>query len=176
MNKSATGDLSTPIYNDNNITRVYGIKYQGTSKAYRYMIEVRESNVGGKSDASTFNCGYVRFSMFPATADDKFLSDKDSKDAVSTSDNTYNLYSENPKWNLHKFDWDHPSSYIDFPLQGQIEAHPMHINIFGRDLKLRLKEMNSATGNYCMKLSNAGTGFYGTWHSTTCSTRLVRDI
>ena len=52
----------------------------------------------------------------------------------------------------------------------------MHINIFGRDLKLRLKEMNSATGNYCMKLSNAGTGFYNTWHSTTCSTRLVRDI
>ena len=174
VDKTATGDLSTPIYNSNNITRVYGIKYQGTSKAYRYMIEVHESNVGG--DANTFNCGFVRFSMFPATSTDKFVSDKNKNDVVSTNDSAYNLYSENPKWNLHKFDWDHPSSYIDFPLQGQIESHPMHINIFGRDLKLRLMEYQDAGGNYCMKLSNAGTGFYNTWHSTTCSTRLVRDI
>ena len=176
VNKSASGDYSAPIYNDNNITRVYGIKYQGTSKAYRYMIEVRESNFGGKSDPNTYNCGFVRFSMFPATASDRFLCDKSGKDAISTSDGTYNLVNENPKWNLHKFDWDHPSSYIDFPLQGQIEHHPMVVNIFGRDLKLRLMESYSATNNYCMKLSNAGTGFYGTWHSTTCSTRLVRDI
>ena len=168
VNKSATGDYSTPIYNDNNITRVYGIKYQGTSKAYRYMIEVHSSNVP--------NCGFVRFSMFPASASDRFRSNKDSKDAVSTDDATYNLYSDSPKWNLHKFDWDHPSSYIDFPLQGQIEFHPMHINIFGRDLKLRLMETRDMTDNYCMKLSNAGTGFYGTWHSTTCPTRLVRDV
>ena len=169
VNKTATGDYSTPIYNDNNITRVYGIKYQGTSKAYRYMIEVHEY----KNDSKL---GYVRFSMFPATATDRFRSDKSGKDAISTSDNTYNLYSDNPKWNLHKFDWDHPSAYIDFPLQGQIEYHPMHINLFGRDLKLRLMEMSSVTNNYCMKLSNDGTGFYGTWHSTTVPTRLVRDI
>ena len=168
VNKSATGNFSTPLYNDRNITRVYGIKYQGTSKAYRYMIEVHDSKI--------HNCGYVRFSMFPATATDKFLSDKDMRDAVDTNDNTYNLYNQNPQWNLHKFDWDHPSAYIDFPLQGQMEYHPMQLNIFGRDLKLRLMEMQSSTDNYCMKLSNAGTGFYGTWHSTTCSTRLVRDI
>ena len=168
MNKSATGNYSAPLYNDNNITRVYGIKYQGTSKAYRYMIEVHQSNI--------HNCGFARFSMFPATASDKFLCDKTGKDAISTSDNSYNLYDQSPKWNLHKFDWDHPSAYIDFPLQGQMEYHPMHLNIFGRDLKLRLMEMQSSTDNYCMKLSNAGTGFYGTWHSTTCSTRLVRDI
>ena len=168
VNKSATGNYSAPLYNDNNITRVYGIKYQGTSKAYRYMIEVHQSNI--------HNCGFARFSMFPATASDKFLCDKTGKDAISTSDNSYNLYDQSPKWNLHKFDWDHPSAYIDFPLQGQMEYHPMHLNIFGRDLKLRLMEMQSSTDNYCMKLSNAGTGFYGTWHSTTCSTRLVRDI
>ena len=174
VDKSGTGDYSTPIYNDKNITRVYGIKYQGTSKAYRYMIEVHDSNIK--------NCGFVRFSMFPATASDKFLCDKTTKDAISTDDAQYNLYSDNPKWNLHKFDWDHPSSYIDFPLQGQIEYHPMHINLFGRDLKLRLMETyapNSSgtmTDNYCMKLSNDGTGFYGTWHSTTCPTRLVRDM
>ena len=174
VNKNATGNLSAPIYNDNNITRVYGIKYQGTSKAYRYMIEVHESNVGGGSDS--FNLGFVRFSMFPTTSTDKFISDKDSKDEVSTSDNTYNLYSENPKWNLHKFDWDHPSAYIDFPLQGEMGGHPMFIDLFGRDLKLRLMETANMHDNYCMKLSNDGTGFYGTWHSTTVPTRLVRDI
>ena len=32
------------------------------------------------------------------------------------------------------------------------------------------------TDNYCMKLSNQGLGFAGTWHSTTGPTRLVRDI
>lgn len=43
-------------------------------------------------------------------------------------------------------------------------------------MKLRLMETANMHDNYCMKLSNDGTGFYGTWHSTTCPTRLVRDI
>ena len=166
---SSSTRWSTPVYNNSRITKVYGIKYQGSSKAYRYMIEVHQSNIP--------NCGFVRFSMFPTTATDRFECDKTTKDNTSTDDAAYNLYGDNPKWNLHKFDWDHPSAYIDFPLQGQIESHPWHINIFGRDLKLRLMETSTGNvDNYCMKLSNAGTGFYGTWHSTTCPTRLVRDM
>ena len=132
------------------------------------MVEVNPSNVD--------NCGYARFYIFPATPTDVFKCNKNTKDAISDDENANNLYSENPQWNLHQFDWDHPSTYIDFPLQGQIEGSPWQVNLFGRDIKLRLMETANMTDNYCMKLSNQGLGFAGTWHSTTGPTRLVRDI
>ena len=168
---SKTAQWSTPKYKGSGTnfqTRIYGIKHVGTSKAYRYMVEVNPSNVD--------NCGYARFYIFPATPTDVFKCNKNTKDAISDDENANNLYSENPQWNLHQFDWDHPSTYIDFPLQGQIEGSPWQVNLFGRDIKLRLMETANMTDNYCMKLSNQGLGFAGTWHSTTGPTRLVRDI
>lgn len=143
-------DYSAPLRGDVAKTRLYGIKYQGTTKAYRYMIEMRNSNITRGN--------YVRFSQFPANADDVFLS-------VGTGDAR--------TWNLHKFDWSHPSAYLDFPLQGQLGNGT--ITLFGKEIKIRLKERNG-TGTYCMKLSNDGTGVYNTYQSTTCPTRLVRDF
>ena len=173
---SKSQQWSAPIYNNDYATRVYGLKYQGTAKAYRYMIEIRYSNFG--TGADELPAGYARFYIYPTTKDDRFKSNKNEKDAISDTEGTYNLYDDakSAKWNLHQFDWDHPSTYIDFPLQGQIECHPMHINLFGRDMKNRLMETIHMFDNYCMKLSNDGLGFAGTWHSTTGPTRLVRDI
>ena len=158
-------------------TRIYGIKHQGTSKAYRYMIETHNSD--------EHNLGYARVYIYPASAQDKFKSDKAGHDAIGDDEANNNLYSSNPQWNLHQFDWDHPSTYIDFPFTGCFNGHykpyndnkpHMYLNLFGRDMKYRLMETNNMTDNYCMKLSNDGLGFAGTWHSTTGTVRLVRDL
>ena len=158
-------------------TRIYGIKYPGSAKAYRYMIETHDSD--------EHNLGYARVYIYPATPNDRFRSDKDEKDAISDDEGTYNLYSSNPQWNLHQFDWDHPSTYIDFPFTGCFNGHykiygsdtpHMYLSLFGRDMKYRLMETINMTDNYCMKLSNDGLGFAGTWHSTTGTVRLVRDL
>ena len=143
-------DFTAPLRTEVAKTRLYGIKHQGTDKAYRYMIEMHDSNVE--------RGGWVRFSQFPASADDIF-----------ESEGTGNAR----KWNLHKFDWEHPSAYLDFPLQGQLTNSS--IALFGREIKLRLMERNGGQ-TYCMKLSNDGTGVYGTYQCTTCPTRLVRDF
>lgn len=147
-------ELSDAIIHNDKLTRLYGIKHQGTDKAYRYSIIMYDSTVP--------NGRYVRFSQFPTTKDDKFIV-------------------EGTKWNLHQFDWDHPSAYMDFPLQGHLISNYSSsdpaalINIFGREIKIRLQDRHGEH-NWCMKLSNDGTGVANTWQSTTCPTRLVRDI
>ena len=159
---SASANLSDPIRLPVSETRVYGIKYQGTSKAYRYMIEMRK----GKKDGSFDKTYYARFYFYPATKDEKFTQ---SGTAASVT-----------QWNLHKFDWDHPSSVIDFPMSGQMysyineEAHWV-LNLFGIQLKIRL-DIPHNHETYCMKLSNDGTGVHGTFMATTVPTRLVRDV
>ena len=136
-------------------------------------------------DSDEHNLGYARVYIYPATPNDRFRSDKDEKDAISDDEGKYNLYSSNPQWNLHQFDWDHPSTYIDFPFTGCFNGHykiygsdtpHMYLSLFGRDMKYRLMETINMTDNYCMKLSNDGLGFAGTWHSTTGTVRLVRDL
>ena len=143
-------EFSAPIRTAANKTRLYGIKYQGTDKAYRYMIEMHESDIE-RGD-------WVRFSQFPASADDIFVTEGSGNART---------------WNLHQFDWEHPSAYLDFPLQGQLGNGT--VTLFGRELKLRLLERNGS-GTFCMKLSNDGTGVANTYQSTTCPTRLVRDF
>ena len=143
-------------------TRVYGIKYQGTSKAYRYMIEMRK----GKKDGSFTKTYYARFSFYPATKDDKFTQ--------TASGGTVS------KWNLQEFDWDHPSTVIDFPMSGQMYSYISDgahwcLNLFGIQLKIRL-DVPHNNQTYCMKLSNDGTGVHGTFMATTVPTRLVRDV
>jgi hypothetical protein len=161
-NASASANLSTPTRLPVNETRVYGIKYQGTSKAYRYMIEMRK----GKKDGAFDKTYYARFSFYPATKDDKFTQ---SGTASSVT-----------QWNLHKFDWDHPSSVIDFPMSGQMYSYIADnahwtLNLFGIQLKIRL-DIPHSNQTYCMKLSNDGTGVHGTFMATTVPTRLVRDV
>ena len=145
-NANPSANFSAPLRNSDLKTRLYGIKHQGTDKAYRYMIEMHTSNVP--------NGNYVRFSQFPASSQDVFKV-------------------EDQRWNLHKFDWEHPSAYLDFPMTGQFGDGTF--TLFGREIKIRLRE-HSGNQTLCMKLSNDGTGVYGTWMCTTCPTRLVRDI
>ena len=149
-NANPSSEYSAPIRNNDLKTRLYGIKHQGTDKAYRYMIEMHTSNVP--------NGNYVRFSQFPASSRDVFKS-------TGSGDSR--------RWNLHKFDWEHPSAYLDFPMTGQFGDGTF--TLFGREIKIRLRE-HSGNQTLCMKLSNDGTGVYGTWMCTTCPTRLVRDI
>ena len=149
-NASPSANYSAPIRNSDLKTRLYGIKHQGTSQAYRYMIEMHTSNVP--------NGNYVRFSQFPTSKDDVF---------------TITGSGDNRQWNLHKFDWEHPSAYLDFPMTGQFGQGTF--TLFGREIKIRLRE-HSGNQTLCMKLSNDGTGVYGTWMTTTCPTRLVRDL
>lgn len=149
-NADPEDNYSAPLRNSDKKTRLYGIKHQGTSKAYRYLIEMHTSNIP--------NGDYVRFSQFPATAEDIFTS-------TGSGDTR--------EWNLHKFDWSHPSAYLDFPLQGQLGNGS--ITLFGREIKIRLQNRNGS-GTYCMKLSNDGTGVWNTYRATTCPTRLVRDL
>ena len=132
---------------------MYGIKFQGTAKAYRYKIEMHTSNItDGK---------FVRFSLYPTGIDDIFLFNDDKS-----------------QWNLHQFDWEHESAHLDFPMQGNlVYSDPAMLELFGRDLKLTLSEaVPGSTNFYSLKLSNDGTGYVETYQATTCPTRLVRDL
>ena len=153
-NASTTAPFSAPLRDENiNITRVYGIKFQGTAKAYRYKIEMHTSNItDGK---------FVRFSLYPTGIDDIFLFNDDKS-----------------QWNLHQFDWEHESAHLDFPMQGNlVYSDPAMLELFGRDLKLTLSEaVPGSTNFYSLKLSNDGTGYVETYQATTCPTRLVRDL
>ena len=161
-------EWSSPVYNDINRTRLYGIKYQGTSRAYRYMITIHDSNI--------HNGAFVRFSLFPASPNDRLISNVNDVDGAAR-DAALNLVDRNPKWNLHKFDWDNPSSYMDFPMSGHIADQKAYVNLLGRDLKLRLQDFNlPRLANYCFKLSNDGVGVAMTYDPTTCPIRLVRDL
>ena len=169
-NASASADYSNAVQTTER--RVYGIKWQGTDKAYRYMIEehIIPTKVNGYTPA---NAGFIRFSAFPASKTDKFMSNGDKK------------------WNLQKFDWDHPSAYMDFPLQGQLYGTDLRFTLFGTDLKLAIMECKKrsdvsswqpgdpdyyVSDAYTFKISNDGSGLYGRYPCTSSPTRLVRDI
>lgn len=97
-----TDGLTTPKRDVN--AHIYGIKYKGTQKAYRIMIEQRACKNNGSGDNQESH-RYVRISRFNATAEDEFR------------------YSEATKmWNLQEFDWSNPAEYMDMPLQGYIDA------------------------------------------------------
>lgn len=150
----------------------YGLKFKGTSRAYRVRMEIHEAdvNIGG---AAVHGCRYIRFETFPATAEDSFKK-------VTIDGKDY--------WNLNGFDWNHPSAVLDFPLQGDLGAPSGKGSIgeFGITLKMHLNRYQKpqpsvstvATTIYTMKLSTAsGVGAWtSTYQSTSCPIRLVRDV
>lgn len=96
---------------------VYGIKYQGTEKAYRIKIEQKPSTEvlfvdGGK----TYYAQYVVISRYPATKDDVFKTEITSD--MSEEKNHIVITQSN----LQTFDWSHPAAQIFFPMQGYIDA------------------------------------------------------
>ncbi len=127
---SAEGDWSYPL--PDGFSRVYLIKYEGTSKAYRILIEQKKANTG-PNDGNIVK-KYVRISRFETTAEDKFL-----------------ISSDGTQWNLHKFDWDNPAEYMDFPLCGYIDPgdnsnsvvkHHPYLGAFGNGCILRSQEID----------------------------------
>lgn len=101
VDSDASGEWSYPV--PDGFARLYMIKYEGTSSAYRIMIEQRRA-------ADKFQHGktpkmYVRISRYNSTKDERFLMDSD-KD----------------QWNLHTLNWVNPVEYMDFPLTGYIDA------------------------------------------------------
>lgn len=132
VDSDASGDWSYPV--SDNLSRVYLIKYEGTSSAYRIMIEQRTA-------AEQFQQGetpkmYVRISRFNSSKDERFQMDSEYK-----------------RWNLHKFDWDNPVEYMDFPLTGYIDADGFFAEL-GYGCILRAQETDlSVTGrNWTMYL------------------------
>ena len=166
---SQTGEWSYPVPDE--YSRVYLIKYEGTSKAYRIMIEQRKANT---VDDGGVVKKYVRISRFEAMSNDEFLISPDGK-----------------QWNLHKFDWDTPAEYMDFPLCGYIDPgdgsnsiikHHPYLGAFGNGCILRSQEID-VTGSlgrnwtmYFMDTYRGVTVGGGSRRSLGDQVRCVRDV
>ena len=166
---SQTGEWSYPVPDE--YSRVYLIKYEGTSKAYRIMIEQRKANT---VDDGGVVKKYVRISRFEAMSNDEFLISPDGK-----------------QWNLHKFDWDTPAEYMDFPLCGYIDPgdgsnsiikHHPYLGAFGNGCILRSQEID-VTGSlgrnwtmYFMDTYRGVTVGGGSRRSLGDQIRCVRDV
>ena len=166
---SGAGEWSYPISDSN--PRVYMIKYEGSSKAYRIMIEQRKANTVSDGSLAKY---YVRIARFDTTKDDRFLISSDGK-----------------QWNLHKFDWDNPAEYMDFPLCGYIDPgdgtnsiisnHP-YLGAFGNGCILRSQEIDTSGSlgrNWTMYFMNTFRGVTvggGSRRTLGDQIRCVRDI
>ena len=152
-------DVSSAVeYSDpepTNLGRVYGIKYEGTDKAYRVLFE----QIRAKTDDDDSERLYVRVSRFNASADDVFEMN-------------------GSQWNLHKFDWSTPVEYMDFPLCGFFDSYG-YIDDFGDGCIMRISDSDGEGRNWTIYLRNAYRGV--SVGATSCRTlgdqiRCVRDI
>lgn len=169
VDQSASGEWSYPVKDD--FSRVYLIKYEGTGRAYRIMIEQKKANTG---DDGPIVKKYVRVSRFDTKHDDKFLMSPDKT-----------------QWNLHKFDWENPAEYMDFPLCGYIDSgdgtnsvisyHP-YLGAFGNGCILRSQEIDTSGAlgrNWTMYFMDTFRGVTvggGSRRSLGDQIRCVRDI
>ena len=135
--------------------RVFGIKYEGTDKAYRLLIEQKRAKVEDDDSERLF----VRVSRFNATKDDCF--------EVNGS-----------QWNLHRFDWSCPVEYMDFPLCGFLDSYGF-IDDFGDGCIMRIADHDTEGRNWTIYFRNEYKGV--SVGSSSCRTlgdqiRCVRDI
>lgn len=169
VDPSAEGDWSYPV--SDGLSHVYLIKYEGTPKAYRILIEQRKADTGA-SDGSVVK-KYVRISRFETTADDRFL-----------------ISSDGTQWNLHEFDWKNPAEYMDFPLCGYIDSgdntntivkHHPYLGAFGNGCILRSQEIDPSVAGrnwtmYFMDTFKGVTVGGASRRSLGDQIRCVRDI
>ena len=73
--------------------RVYGIKYEGTEKAYRVMFEQKPYIKDGVAQT---NKTFARISRFDTEPTDRF-----------------EISDDGTQWNIHKFDWSTPAEIMD---------------------------------------------------------------
>lgn len=177
--------LTTVDHSATSYPCIYGIKYQGTDKAYRIRIRMMESSrYPGRH--------YLRIEQFPATASDVIRTDVEKTGLVNDTEYHYNghtydlAYDGTPikKWNIQSFDWDHPSGHLDFPLQGYIDAggDTPYWNQIGICTIMRLPEHQwgqEAGWNWTFYMRNATSGVAVGADSRRAlgdCIRLVRDI
>ena len=166
---SSADEWTYPVSDAN--PRVYLIKYEGSSKAYRIMIEQRKANTVADGSLVKY---YVRISRFETTQEDRFQISPDGK-----------------KWNLHKFDWENPAEYMDFPLCGYIDpgdntnsivSHHPYLGAFGNGCILRSQEIDTSGSlgrNWTMYFMNTYRGVTvggGSRRTLGDQIRCVRDI
>ena len=153
---------------------IYGIKHQGTSKAYRIRIRRMHSNVDGRY--------FLRISQYPSNETEIFRTNLDPTGTQNSKALSYNGTAVT-KWNLQEFDWDHPAGELDFPLQGYIDAggSSPYWNQIGICTIMRLPEYESNTTgtNWTFYMRNATSGVAVGASSRRAlgdCIRLVRDI
>ncbi len=162
VDTSSEEEYSYPLPDE--FSCVYLIKYEGTPSAYRVMIEQRKANTDDPATAPVKM--YVRISRFETTKDDKFIMDP-----------------TRTKWNLHKFDWENPAEFMDFPLCGYIDANTPFLNDFGDGCILRAMETdlsgNKVGRNWTIYLRNEHQGVTvggNSRRSLGDQIRCVRDV
>ena len=153
---------------------IYGIKHQGTSKAYRIRIRRMHSNVDGRY--------FLRISQYPSNETEIFRTNLDPTGTQNSKALSYNGTAVT-RWNLQEFDWDHPAGELDFPLQGYIDAggSSPYWNQIGICTIMRLPEYESNTTgtNWTFYMRNATSGVAVGASSRRAlgdCIRLVRDI
>ena len=135
------------------------------------MIEQRKANTVADGSLVKY---YVRISRFETTQEDRFQISPDGK-----------------KWNLHKFDWENPAEYMDFPLCGYIDpgdntnsivSHHPYLGAFGNGCILRSQEIDTSGSlgrNWTMYFMNTYRGVTvggGSRRTLGDQIRCVRDI
>ena len=154
---------------------VYGIKHQGTDKAYRILIRRMQSNVDGRY--------FLRIYQFASDKTELFKTNVDVTGQQNSKALSYNG-TKVTKWNLQAFDWDHPAAVLDFPLQGYIDAGGSrpYWNQIGICTIMRLPEYEDQSGhgtNWTFYMRNATSGVAVGASSRRAlgdCIRLVRDI
>ncbi|MCR4603329.1 MAG: fimbrillin family protein [Prevotella sp.] len=183
IDKNATPDadgLTTILKNSSYPPCVYGIKHQGEANAYRVRLTMMDSKT--KSKSGTYTRHFLRIEQFASNACEIFKTDIDKTGAVNS---TYAKTGTNcTKWNLQDFDWDHPTGYIDFPLQGYIDAGggTPFWSYLGDATIMRIPEWDGSTGgdrNWTLYMAPHTSGVAvgnGSRRSLGDPIRLVRDI
>ena len=166
----------SPNDGPNDAPCIYGIKHQGTSQAYRLMIRRMESNEQRRY--------FVRISLFPSSPSEVFKTDVDLTGNENSPALAYNGTNVE-RWNLHEFDWDNPSAFLDFPLQGHLDSYgtfyygdPFWCQI-GLATIFRLPEPCPGGGNWTFYMRNATSGVavgYGSRRALGDPIRLIRDL
>ena len=145
---------------------VYGIKHQGTNRAYRIRIQQHPSKTVLYTNAETgitYYFNYVTISRYPAKSTDRFLTDLHPEPSGAIAREIGGWIADS---NLESFDWDNPAAEIHFPMQGYIDAghasynHAPWLDGLGLNCIMRVTEWQGANPgyNHTMYFRNQGVG------------------
>ena len=183
--QGANPGLKNLLHSTSYLPVVYGIKHQGTDQAYLIKIEQRESKepLFRGSNGKQYYFNYVVISRYPATREDRILTDLNTTDPQEKTVIT--------KTNLQDFDWSHPAAELYFPMQGYLDAGASPSNEngnfrgpflaeFGLSCIMRVTSWtgaNSPGHNHTFYFRNSGVGSNtGSRNALGDPIRLIRDF